>query len=182
MRVAITGHTRGIGRAVAQAFSDMGYEIIGFSRGTGYSLPEKIDSVVEQSSDCDIFINNVYTPEHNSQLDLLYRMVDAWRDTNRIIVNIGSRAGENYIRGEINRYAVAKHAQDSACEQIFNRPDQRPKVINIRPGYVDTEASQDVRVPKLSPEDVAKVIVWAIQQPVHIYVSSITLAHWVGGS
>ena len=60
MKFAITGHTSGIGKAIAELCRTKGYQWIGFSRGTGYDISEDCDKIVNESSDCDVFINNAH--------------------------------------------------------------------------------------------------------------------------
>lgn len=174
MKVAITGHTDGIGLAIAEAFEARGDEVIGLSRSTGFKLPADFDRVVDASDPCDIFVNNRHQYDDDTQLKLLYAMFNRWKGQNKHIVTIGSRAGECYILGDVNPYAVYKKAIDGACQQLFNRGDQRPKVTNIRPGYVDTNSIRHVLEPKLKTSDVADAVMYAVNAP--FYVSQITLA------
>lgn len=56
MKIAITGHTKRIGKAIYDAFPNS----LGFSKSTGYDINNK-DSrakIVQAISDCDIFVNN----------------------------------------------------------------------------------------------------------------------------
>ena len=55
MKIAITGHSRGLGRALAKCLS-VNFEVIGFSRSNGYNIAN-IHEVIKDSLDCDIFIN-----------------------------------------------------------------------------------------------------------------------------
>ena len=60
-------------------------------RGLGKELSSRFDNVVEGfSEDSDVFINN----RHNSfnQSKLLMSAFDKWKDTDKTIVNIGSRS------------------------------------------------------------------------------------------
>ena len=177
VKVAITGHTSGIGLAVADAFRARGDEVVGLSRSTGYDLAKHRDKIVEAAAACDIFVNNRHQYNDDTQLQLLFALAERWKGQDKTIINLGSRAGECYILGRPDPYSVYKHALDAACQQFFNRQDQRPRVVNIRPGWVDTESVQGRQVPKLSPRDVANVVMWVIDQPSHVYVSSVTLAH-----
>ena len=60
MKVAITGHTKGIGRAIADLYYTD--EVVGFSRSNGYdiSVEESISRIITESLECDIFVNNAY--------------------------------------------------------------------------------------------------------------------------
>lgn len=173
MNVAITGHTKGIGLAIAKAFTNRGDQIIGFSRSSGVVLPRDIESAAYAIERCDVFVNN-YNDDYDTQIRLLYEVARKWDGQhNKHIISIGSRAGECYIRGKIDPYSVYKAAHDAACQQLFNRGDQRPKVTNIRPGYVDTDLLGDKMEPKLDPSEVAQAVMWAVEAP--FYVSQITL-------
>ncbi len=179
MKVAITGHTKGIGLAIADAFRARGDEVVGLSKSTGYKLPKHRDKIVRAAAKCDLFVNNRHQYNDDTQLQILYKLVHEWQGQDKTIINIGSRAGECYILGRPDLYAVYKHAIDAASQQLFNRPDQRPRVVNIRPGFVDTASVANTPGPKLSPEDVARVVLWIVEQPTHVYISSVTLAHHV---
>lgn len=181
MKVAITGHTSGIGLAIARAFRARGDEVVGLSRSTGYDLSERRDEVVKAAASCDIFVNNRHQYNDDTQLQLLFRVADAWNGRDKTIINLGSRAGECYLLGRLDPYAVYKHALDAACQQLFNLPDQRPRVVNIRPGWVDTDSVTGRQVPKLSPDDVANVVMWVVNQPSHVYISSVTMARHLTG-
>jgi NADP-dependent 3-hydroxy acid dehydrogenase YdfG len=178
VRVAITGHTSGIGLAIANAFRARGDEVVGLSRSTGYNLAKKRDKVVKAAAKCDIFVNNRHQYNDDTQLQLLFALAELWKGQDKTIINLGSRAGEVYLQGRLDPYSVYKHALDAACQQLFNRPDQRPRVMNIRPGWVDTESVKGWKeVPKLSPDEIARVVMWMVEQPEHVYISSVTLSH-----
>lgn len=79
MKVAITGHTYGIGKALETKFSVEGWQTVGFSRSNGYDISKAEDRnrIVEQSQDCDFFINNAYSTY--AQCDLLFELWQAWQ-------------------------------------------------------------------------------------------------------
>ena len=45
MKVAITGHTNGIGLGLYNYFVDRGHQLVEFSRSNGYTMPEANDRV-----------------------------------------------------------------------------------------------------------------------------------------
>ena len=180
MKIAITGHTTGIGKAIAEACEAAGHEVVGFSRSTGYHLFKDLELVVAAAADCDVFVNNRfnYAYEQSGQLDLLYKMFEQWIGRDKRIINIGSRAGTYHSMGKVDRYATHKHALDTACEQLNILRDMRPRVTNLKPGYVDTESTKHIaNQPKLKPEAVAEAVMWILNQPRMVHISSISMAH-----
>jgi NADP-dependent 3-hydroxy acid dehydrogenase YdfG len=176
MKIAITGHTRGIGKAIAEALEARGHEIHGMSASNGYSLPEDFERIVEETIPCDILINNAY--HHNSQVQLLYRVFRAWEGEDKRIICIGSRAAEHQTPNKVSQYAAQKVALDAACNQLTNRRDQRPLVSIVSPGYVDTDAVRKVsHSPKLTPKHIADTVMWILDQPAMVHIHKVCLQH-----
>lgn len=91
MKIAITGHTEGIGKALYDRLSP---NCIGFSRANGYDIFNRADRerIIQESASCDVFINNA--PARFAQTYMLIEMFNAWKDTNKKIINVGSRIAE----------------------------------------------------------------------------------------
>ena len=56
---AITGHTKGIGKAISDKLS-LSYNIIGFSRSNGFDISIDQGKIIKESQGADIFINNAF--------------------------------------------------------------------------------------------------------------------------
>lgn len=91
MIYSITGHTSGIGKALFQSLPTSR----GFSRSNGYDINVKHDRmrIIEESNDCNIFINNAQ--DEFGQTLLLLDMFRCWKNTNKTIINIGSIIAED---------------------------------------------------------------------------------------
>jgi NADP-dependent 3-hydroxy acid dehydrogenase YdfG len=176
VKVAIMGHADGIGRAIADAFRARGAEVVGLPPSSGNDLSAHRERIAAAAADCDVFVNAPDPHDPDTQIQLLFRLTRAWQGQDRTIVNLGSTAGERPVSGGADPHAVYMRALDVASQQLFNRADQRPRVVNIRPDVPDTAPAKDGQS-RLSPEDVAKVVMWVIDQPRHVYISSVTLAH-----
>lgn len=152
LKVAITGHTRGLGAALFERFSvtDM---VSGLSRSNGCDI-RNIPKICEVVKDADIFINNAY--DRYSQVDLLYAVYDMWKDQDKKIINISSMASEG-IKSYLHPYAVHKIALDAAFKQIASQ-NNRCKVVNIKPSWIDTPRVERYTGAKICPNDLADLI------------------------
>jgi len=104
MKYAITGHTQGIGKSL---FDRLAPNCMGFSKSTGYDITDKDcrRDIVKQSHDCDVFINNA-TAEMGQTL-LLIELFNEWKDTNKVIINVGSRIAE--FSTAVNHYNLLSY-------------------------------------------------------------------------
>ncbi len=172
MKVAITGHTKGIGRAIADLYYTD--EIMGFSRSNGYDIsdPSTLNRIISASKDCDIFINNAY---HDfAQCDLLEKIFELWKDDpSKTIVNIISRA--KYGSGKAKFYGQTKMELYSKAKNIMFG-NKRCRIINISPGYVRTDMVSHVTdTNMLTPEQLATMIKWCLDQPQGIEVGELSV-------
>jgi len=58
MKIAITGHTAGLGKFLYNYFAKEGNEVIGFSRSNGFDLQHDCDKICDAANGSDVFINN----------------------------------------------------------------------------------------------------------------------------
>ena len=91
MKYAITGHTQGIGR---RAFERLSPDCIGFSTSNGYdiTIKEHRERIIQEAWHCDVFINNA--PAGFAQTYLFLELFNAWKTTNKTIINVGSVIAE----------------------------------------------------------------------------------------
>ena len=173
MKIAITGHSKGIGKACHDLLS-VEHEVIGLSRSNGFNIDE-VEPIIIVANSCDVFINNAYSGTQQSIIfDRLFQM---WRnDDMKTIVNINSRSKYDGVRTSLYG-ADKKHLDHIAKSNVFSDMNKRVRVININPGYVDTdmipERAKDYN--KLSPEKVAEVIKWCIDQPHEIEINEVSI-------
>lgn len=137
MKVAITGHTRGIGAGLYQHLSP---NAIGFSKSTGYDISSASDraKIVLESKDCNIFINNAHSGF--SQTLLLIDLFREWKHLDKTIINIGSRVTENKMpehRHDLLNYQAEKLALKHMTDSLQG---WRCKVLYKWFGYVGTDA------------------------------------------
>ena len=145
MKIAITGHKRGIGQQFAKQLTQRGHVIVGISRSDG----ENIRRVVHTSSiiePCDMFINNAISMY--AQTELLFEVWHRWQhsESKHHIWNISTRVCEwnedKQIKGLTMRESMEYRNQKMALELAHRQLDSRPSNIKmelIRPSGVNTQ-------------------------------------------
>jgi hypothetical protein len=164
MKFAITGHTSGIGLAIKNLLESQGHCVLGFSRSNGFDISQEEDQkrIVEESQDCDVFINNAV--HKFAQTDLLYKLHDQWQDQDRLIVNISSAVTMRWFKEHPDKkYRTYKKSLDEASD-FLNNFSILPKIMLINPCATDTDRASYLEH-KLSVESVADLIVYCILHP-----------------
>lgn len=88
MKVVITGHTWGIGKALYDSFKSAEWEVVGLSRSNGYDIDADFDRVVEAATGADLFINNAYRD----------------RQQTRLVHALKNKVGKMIVMGSVSRH------------------------------------------------------------------------------
>lgn len=174
MKVAITGHTRGIGKSIFEELTKRSYHVSGYSKSTGWdiSLLETRNKILKEVFEFDVFINNAYCPL--GQFELLKGLTDSWEGSKKLIVNVGSKSiYANTVPSYMESYVKDKQEQSDYI--IKRRLKARPHILNLTLGLVDTEMSSMLLAEKLAPTNVAKLVVDLIELKNQIYVQELML-------
>jgi hypothetical protein len=143
VRIAITGHSAGIGEALAKIYADKGHEIIGLSRRNGYNIRStpKVAAMIEP---CDMFINNAQVGF--AQTELLFDVWNRWQGQNKTIMVISSMMASLPMPYplELHEYYIQKKTLEEACRQLSYK-STFPKLVVVKPGAIATQPSQIVR-------------------------------------
>jgi nucleoside-diphosphate-sugar epimerase len=142
MKIAITGHTAGIGQALALAYS--GHEIIGLSQREGNNI-RNVPKICNQIEPCDMFINNAQAGY--AQTELLFEMASRWQGTKKHIMVISTMMTQDPVSRlvglDMDQYRVQKVALEEAVKQIRNRRLD-VKITIVRPGNIATSLDKTV--------------------------------------
>ena len=146
-RIAITGHSAGIGQAFAKIYQDRGHEVVGLSRRDGYNI-RNLAKCLEQIKPCDIFINNAQVGF--AQTELLFAVYEAWQGvTGKRIINISTlmtSLPSSCLPGlDMLQYHVQKTTLEEAIRQLRGLQDW-PKLCLVKPGKTDTQGHGGVNV------------------------------------
>jgi len=157
MKYAVTGHTSGIGKALYENYLP---NAVGFSRSNGFNITKDINKIIDQSKDCDVFINNAQ--EGFFQTELLYELSKTFKGK---VINIGSMS-KDWITGykKNYKYAVEKQALNSMNDQLFWE-GFNTSIINL--SYVDT-SDEKTSEEKINVKYIIEMIDWIVAQQFRI--------------
>lgn len=113
MKIGITGHTSGLGKALFDNYQSLGHECIGFSRTNGYNIVDNFDEIAAMAETLDLFINNAWC------LDAQTKFVKHLKNYPVDIISIGTSATIFYDE-KILVYTGWKHEYLSNKQSLVN--------------------------------------------------------------
>lgn len=146
MKIAITGHKRGIGKEFARQLTKKGHSIVGISRSDGENI-RRVAHTASLIEPCDMFINNAISMY--AQTELLFEVWHRWQHSDQVhyIWNISTRVclwGEDRaIKGLTMRQSMEYRNQKMSLELAHKQLEFQPsktKMSLIRPGSVKTQS------------------------------------------
>jgi len=141
-RVAITGHTSGIGKGLYDHFTKLGCKVTGFDKTNGFDISDKavVDHMIDLTKDYDLFINNAY---HHYAQEFIAKLWSRqhWHDKH-FLINVSSMAAEPLADIPTNfpwlkEYGEEKYAINRASWDI-NHSASKCKSIVVMPGVCQT--------------------------------------------
>ena len=162
MKIAITGHKKGIGKSFAEQLSARGHEIVGISRSDGENIRRTAHtaSLIEP---CKLLINNAIS--FYAQTELLFEVWHRWQPAKEVhyIWNISTKlcvhtediAIQGLTMRESMQYRNQKMALELAHQQLNAQPSNI-KMSLIRPGSVNTQTFSEAN--SISADDYVKQV------------------------
>ena len=144
MKIAITGHTAGIGQALAQIYSQHGHDIVGLSRREGNNI-RNIPKIADQIEPCDMFVNNAQAGY--AQTELLFEIAQRWAGTKKHIVVISTQMTQDPVSVLPGLDMLAYHQQKVTLEEMAKQLRYQRLGVSItivRPGFIATQPGQTV--------------------------------------
>lgn len=144
MKIAITGHTAGIGAALAELYTAQGHEVVGLSKRDGNNIRNtpKICDLIEP---CDVFINNAQSGF--AQTELLFEMAQRWIGSKKHIVVISTMMTQQPVSSipglDMDQYRIQKLSLEQAVHQLRHRKLEIQFTI-VRPGNIATSSDKTV--------------------------------------
>ena len=131
-KIAITGHTSGLGKSFFDLLTQQGHQVNGFSRSNGHDIRDYsvVSKIIKEIQDFDLFINNAKPDYVQSQI--VYRLSRDWHGT---VLSIGSKVVINppewtdtFLLEYVTQKTALAHAHQmlekiSKCKLILIHPD-----------------------------------------------------------
>ncbi len=162
MKIAITGHKKGIGQEFAKQLAEHGHDIVGISRSDGENI-RRVAHTASLIEPCDVLINNAIS--FYAQTELLFEVWHRWQDSEyeHHIWNISTRVCEwtedKHINGLTMRQTMEYRNQKMALELAHRQLNAQPSKIKmnlIRPGSVMTQSFSEPN--SISAEEYVKQV------------------------
>ena len=162
MKIAITGHTEGIGKYLVGTLP-----ADGFSRSNGYNIetPSNLLSIV---TGYDVFINNTYHP--TAQEKLFTEIFKKWKYQEKHIINV---LNLNTLilppnRFSSNEYLSSKYKfYETICKYYSEHIDKKVKVTNLFYGTLEQNPNYPGKS-KVTNKSVLEVFKYILDQPHNI--------------
>lgn len=150
MKIAISGHSKGLGAELLKRYTESGHTVSGFSRSNGYDLRDwsLMQKMIAQIEDHDMFVN-IAKPDF-VQTTILYALWTVWRNQKKTIINIGS--GITYMPvcpknlfedPAMDAYRTAKISLNEASAQLSYKSPW-PRIVLVNPSHLYSQCpSQD---------------------------------------
>lgn len=142
MKIAITGHTQGLGAEFKKMYESTGHVVTGFSRTNGYDLRDwsKMQSMIDQIQDYDLFISCA-KPDF-VQTTILYELWKRWKGQPKTIINISSILTffptcppDLFLDPQMDLYRTAKLSLNEACSQLSFKHNL-PNILLVKPSHL----------------------------------------------
>ena len=129
MKVAVTGHTSGIGKACFEYFNS-----IGFSRSNGFNNNKPTD-IINSLEDSNVFINCAHGGF--GQAIMMKAIFDRWRNEEKHIINIGVTKVDvrcwELVHESYSVEKLAAHAMVDQCQSL----KRNCRITNLCLGVVE---------------------------------------------
>jgi len=174
-KIAIIGHTRGIGKAIADLYQKKNYTVVGLSSSNGYDLECSQVEIMEQLDDCKLIVLNAYVGR--GQMTLLKRIYGKFVFEDKKVAVITSTSGtpmgedEELIDPEYAEYCKNKKTLIEYIEQLQQELLNKPlSVYDICPDVVDTEMTKGLweDLPKLRANEVAEAVRYCFESTFNV--------------
>ena len=178
-KIAVIGHTKGIGKAICDLYKKKKYEVIGMSRSNGHDIIHDQEKIIENIQGCDLVVLNAHADR--GQLNLLKRIYGLYAFDKMRVAVITSTSGldeePDYSQFQIwdkfkyVQYCEIKKELIEYIEELQQELISKPlSVYDVCPDVVDTDMTKGLwtTLPKLKASDVADAVEYCFESTYNV--------------
>ena len=178
-KIAVIGHTKGIGKAICDLYKKKKYEVIGMSRSNGHDIIHDQEKIIENIQGCDLVVLNAHADR--GQLNLLKRIYGLYAFDKMKVAVITSTSGldeePDYSQFQIwdkfkyVQYCEIKKELIEYIEELQQELISKPlSVYDVCPDVVDTDMIKGLwqDLPKLSAHEVADAVRYCFESTYNV--------------
>ena len=168
-KIAVIGHTRGIGKATYDLYRKKKYKVVGMSKSNGFDIIHDQDKILEQIQDCSLVVLNAHADR--GQLNLLKKIYGRHSFDKMKVAVITSTSGieeepdynqfKIWDKFEYVQYCEIKKELIGYISELQDELLSKPlSVYDVCPDVVDTDMTKGLweNLPKLKADEVAEAV------------------------
>ena len=178
-KIAVIGHSRGIGKAICDLYHKKKYNVVGMSKSNGFDLVHDQEKILEEMQDCSLVVLNAHSDR--GQLTLLKKIYGRHSFDKMKVAVITSTSGieeePDYNQFKIwdkfkyVQYCEIKKELIEYIDQLQEELRSKPlSVYDVCPDVVDTDMTKGVweNLPKLTAEEVAEAVRYCFESTFNV--------------
>ena len=174
-KIAVLGHSRGIGKAICDLYSKKKYDVVGMSKSNGFDLVHDQEKILEEMQDCSLVVLNAHSDR--GQLTLLKKIYGRHSFDKMKVAVITSTSGTEQGKDsdiedkEYVKYCGIKKELIEYIGELQEELVTKPlSVYDICPDVVDTDMIKGLwqDLPKLKTLEVAEAVRYCFESTFNI--------------
>src|SRR6056300_1102659 len=178
-KIAVIGHTRGIGKAIADLYKKKKYKVVGMSKSNGFDIIHDQEKILEKIEHCDLVVLNAHADR--GQLNLLKRIYGLYAFDKMKVAVITSTSGTEeepdynqfkiWDKFKYVQYCEIKKELIEYIEELQQELISKPlSVYDVCPDVVDTDMIKGLwqDLPKLSAHEVADAVRYCFESTYNV--------------
>jgi NAD(P)-dependent dehydrogenase (short-subunit alcohol dehydrogenase family) len=178
-KIAVVGHSRGIGKAICDLYNKKKYHVVGMSKSNGFDIVHDQDKILDNIQDCGLVVLNAHADR--GQLNLLKKIYGRHSFDRMKVVVITSTSGieeePDYNQFQVwDKFQYVQYCEikKELIEYISELQDEllsKPlSVYDVCPDVVDTDMTKGLweNLPKLKADEVAEAVRYCFESTFNI--------------
>ena len=178
-KIAVIGHTKGIGKAICDLYKKKKYQVVGMSKSNGFDIIHDQEKILENIEDCSLVVLNAHADR--GQLKLLKNIYGRHAFDRMKVVVITSTSGleeePDYSQFKIwDKFQYVQYCEikkeligyiSELQDELFSKP---LSVYDVCPDVVDTDMTKGLweHLPKLTSQEVAEAVRYCFESTFNI--------------